>query len=77
MINAGYINSDKIRRTMFDKRTNTINEKLGVYNEMLRQTREAEKNHINLLLDATFYKNDIRKIFMDDFEKGDGIFLQN
>ena len=68
MLNADYINSDKIRMAMFVKRTYTINEKLAVYNEMLMQARKAEKNHTNLVLDATFYKNEIREIFIRGVE---------
>src|SRR4051812_21998983 len=74
-INANYINSDQVRRTMFDKRTYAINEKLGVYDEMLKQAREAERKHINIVLDATFYKNEIRKIFIDGVENGDAIIF--
>ena len=75
MINADYINSDKVRRTMFDIRTYSIKEKLTVYNEMLAQIREAVRQHINLVLDATFYKNDIRKKFLNGAEDIDGIIF--
>ena len=65
-INADYINSDKVRRAMFDTRTYSINEKLSVYSEMLTQMKEVVKQNKNLVLDATFYKNDIRKKFLDE-----------
>ena len=65
-INADYINSDKVRRAMFDTRTYSINEKLSVYSEMLSQMKEVVKQNKNLVLDATFYKNDIRKKFLDE-----------
>ena len=69
-INADYINSDKLRRMMIDKRTYTANEKLAVYDEMLKQAMEAGKKHTNIVLDATFYKHAIRKIFIDGVENG-------
>ena len=75
MIHADYINSDKLRRMMIDKRTYTANEKLAVYDEMLKQAMEARKKHTNIVLDATFYKNAIRKIFIDGVENGGGIIF--
>jgi predicted kinase len=69
-INADYINSDKLRRMMIDKRTYTANEKLAVYDEMLKQALEAGKKRTNIVLDATFYKNAIRKIFIGGVENG-------
>jgi predicted kinase len=68
MLKAEYLSSDKMRRAMFDTRTYSIKEKLAVYKEMLKQIREAERQHINLVLDATFYKKDIRKLFLDGVE---------
>ena len=75
MINAEYINSDKVRRTMFDTRTYSKKEKLAVYNEMISQIGEAVKQHKNLVLDATFYKNDIREKFLNEAEDNDGIIF--
>ena len=53
-INAEYLNSDQVRRTMFDRSTYSKKEKLAVYNEMLAQTRQAVSQKKNLVLDATF-----------------------
>ena len=77
-INADYINSDKVRRAMFDTRTYSINEKLSVYSEMLLQMKEVVKQNKNLVLDATFYKNDIRKKFLDEAvgEEGSVFFIE-
>jgi predicted kinase len=66
LINAAYINSDIVRKKMFDKRTYSIEERLLVYNEMLRQMREAAKKHTYVVLDATFYKDDIREKFVKE-----------
>src|SRR5690348_13940710 len=68
MMNAEYINSDRLRRKMLDKRIYSIEEKEMVYSEMLKQMREVIKENKDVVLDATFYKNDIRKKFicMDD-----------
>ena len=74
-INADYINSDKVRRAMFDTRTYSINEKLSVYNEMLTQMKEVVKQNKNLVLDATFYNNDIRKKFLDEAVGAGSIFF--
>ena len=65
LINAEYINSDQVRKHMPGKRTYSLNEKLSVYQEMLLQMKEFLKQKRNLVLDATFYKNDIRKKFMN------------
>ncbi len=73
LINAEYINSDQVRKHMPDKRTYSLNEKLSVYHEMLLKMKEFLKQKRNLVLDATFYKNDIRKKFMDEAEQNGGI----
>ena len=65
-INAEYINSDIVRRMFPEKKTYSLNEKLSVYNEMLRRTKEMLKENRDLVLDATFYKSDIRRKFIDE-----------
>lgn len=75
MINADYINSDKVRRAMFDTRTYSIKEKLSVYNEMLAQMKELVKQNKNLVLDATFYNNNTRKKFLDEAKGAGSIFF--
>ncbi len=64
MIHAGYINSDQLRRTMFEKRNYTTDEKMAVYDEMIKQLREAVTQNQNLVIDATFYKKAIREKFV-------------
>ncbi len=70
MIHAGYINSDKLRRTMFATRTYTTDEKLAVYDEMTQQLREAIAQNKNLVIDATFYKKAIRDRFVGEVTPG-------
>ncbi len=73
LIHADYINSDRLRKSMFSDRSYSEKEKLSVYNEMLDLMRRAIREKKNLVLDATFYKNDIRKRFIDEAEEGENI----
>jgi len=75
MINADYINSDRIRREMFHNRTYSIKERLSVYNKMQVQMKEAVRQHKNVVLDATFYNNDIRKNFLDESKDIDDVIF--
>lgn len=75
MIKAAYINSDRVRKKLFVSRTYSIKEKLSVYYEMLKQMKEVVKQNKNLVLDATFYNNDIRKLFLDEAEGAGKIFF--
>ena len=75
MINADYINSDRVRKKLFVYRTYSIKEKLSVYYEMLAQMKEIVKQNKNLVLDATFYNTDIRKKFLDEAIGAGSIFL--
>lgn len=76
-INADYINSDSMRKKMLHHRTYSEKEKLSVYNKMLAQMRKVVKQNKNLVLDGTFYKNDIRKKFIEEAEStGSIIFIE-
>ena len=66
MLNAKYISSDKLRKEMFAKPTYSSAEKLWVYNEMMRRTTEALEQRKDIVLDATFYSNDLRQKFMNE-----------
>lgn len=63
-IDADYINSDRLRKSLIADRTYSDREKDLVYREMLAQTKEAVKENRNVVLDATFYKNESRKLFV-------------
>lgn len=76
-INAEYVNSDKVRKEMFAERTYSDQEKGAVYNKMLALMKEAVQQNTNLVLDATFHRKDIRKIFIEKVEgKGKIIFIE-
>ena len=66
LISAEYINSDIVRRMFPEKKTYSLNEKISVYNEMLKRTKEMLKENRSLVLDATFYKGDIRRKFINE-----------
>lgn len=72
-IGADYVNSDRIRKEMFKQRTYSDQEKKAVYNEMLAKMKEAVQQNSDIVLDATFHKNETRKIFVDEMKDKDGI----
>ena len=77
MINADYINSDRVRKEMFKSRTYSEQEKAAVYNEMLEKMKEAVSQRRNLVLDATFHKNETRNIFIQGMKgKGKIFFIE-
>jgi len=65
MINADYVNSDKVRKELFKKRDYSDQEKGMVYYAMLEQMKEAVKQKRNIVLDATFHKKAIREMFVE------------
>lgn len=75
MINADYINSDRVRKEMFKSRTYSEQEKGAVYNAMLEKMKEAVDQRKNLVLDATFHKNETRKPFLQEMKGKDKIFF--
>jgi len=75
MINADYINSDKIRKEMFASRTYSEQEKAAIYNAMLEKTKVLANQKKNLVLDATFHKNETRYSFQHEMEGIDNIYF--
>ena len=75
IINAGYINSDQLRKEMFKDRTYSEEEKAAVYKAMLEKMMGAMNQNRNLVVDATFHKNETRKLFIQEAERKDGIFF--
>ena len=75
VINAGYINSDRLRKEMFKDRTYSEQEKAAVYKAMLEKMKEAMNQNRSLVLDATFHKNETRKLFVQEAERNDGILF--
>ena len=77
MIRADYINSDRLRRETFKERTYSEQEKAAVYHSMLTKMLEAVNQNRNVVLDATFHKNDIRRPFVLELEgRGDVYFIE-
>lgn len=72
-INADYINSDRVRKTMMSKRTYSTKEKLLVYDEMLKQMQLAVQQKKDIVLDGTFYRHSIRKKFIQKARRAGGI----
>jgi predicted kinase len=76
-IHADYINSDRLRKKMIARRTYSIKEKELVYNELLKQMRQAIKQNKNLVLDATFYKIQTRNKFKEETtDVGEMVFVE-
>ena len=75
MINAGYVNRDRLRKAMFKNRTYSTAEKAAVYHAMLEKMKDALDRRINLVLDATFHKSETRKPFIQETEGKDDIFF--
>ena len=69
LIEAVYINSDRIRKEL--NVSDRIEEKLMVYDEMLRQAEEAVAEDRRVVLDATFYTRDIRDRFAEALQEID------
>lgn len=64
MIDADYLNSDRIRKELFAHRTYSEKEKKAVYAAMLTQANETLARGRNLVLDATFHKKETRDHFL-------------
>ena len=76
-ISADYISSDKVRQEVLDKKLYSDQAKLLVYNEMVNHMIAAIKQNRNVVLDATFYKNDIRNRFIQQTEtKNKIVFIE-
>jgi len=75
MINAGYVNSDRLRKEMFKNRTYSAQEKASVYHAMLEKMKGALAQNNNLVLDATFHKLETRMPFIQETEGKEGIFF--
>ncbi len=74
IIDASYLNSDKLRKELFAQRTYSYNEKKAVYDTMLRKAKEAIAKSQNLVLDATFHKKETRDKFMKQISDQDEVF---
>lgn len=76
-LKADYIGSDRLRRDLFAETIYSESEKLLVYSKMLMEMRAHIRQNRDLVCDATFYKNDIRKQFIDEAgEENEIIFIE-
>ncbi|MFC0775069.1 AAA family ATPase [Terrimonas alba] len=73
MMGADYVNSDRLRKEMFQVRTYSEQEKAAVYNAMLGKMKEAVRQNRSLVLDATFHNDETRKPFIQEMKKKDRI----
>jgi predicted kinase len=62
-INAEHVSSDSLRKKMFSSRNYSREEKEKVYQKMLDYINEAISGNKNIIMDATFYREDVRKLF--------------
>ena len=74
-INAEYISSDILRKQIFPHRNYSTEEKQKVYDSMLAIVKEAMKQNKILVLDATFYKNDLRRKFFEAAKRMDEVIF--
>lgn len=75
MIHAEYVNSDRLRKENFKIGMYSDEEKAKVYDIMLQKMKQAIRHHKNLVLDATFHKNETRKPFFKQ-AKGSLFFVE-
>jgi len=75
-LGAVHISSDSIRKKMLKKRTYSEEEKAMVYSEMVSQVSSSLSEGKNVIADATFYKESLRKQMREAAEKaGTDFFL--
>lgn len=68
-MNAAYLSSDRIRNKILQNKTYSDVEKQLVYKEMLTRMNAGIDQNKNVLLDATFYRKDIRQLFTQEAQR--------
>ena len=74
-ISAEYVNSDRLRKAMFPKRTYSRREKEAVYTAMLEKMQMAIKEKRNIVMDATFHQDQRRKALLKKLNGRDNIYF--
>ncbi|MCX6768459.1 MAG: AAA family ATPase [Candidatus Micrarchaeota archaeon] len=75
-LGAVHISSDSIRKKMLEKRTYSEEEKALIYKEMVSRVSKSLSEGKNVIADATFYKESLRKQMREAAEKaGTDFFL--
>ncbi len=64
-IKAAYISSDKVRFELMKERTYDDEEKMAVYRKMLDMTAQLLEKDNHVVLDGTFYKEELRRAFIE------------
>lgn len=72
-IGAKYVNSDRVRKELFAERDYSDQEKKIVYNHMQADMMQAVVQNNNLVLDATFHREETRKLFTDKIQNKEEI----
>lgn len=62
-LGAIYINSDQLRLSLQASGNYSLEDKLVVYKEMLRQAAQALEENCDVVVDATFYHHTMREMF--------------
>src|SRR5690554_1829351 len=76
-IHAQYVNSDRLRKELFEVRQYTPQEKKAVYDAMLQHLQKAIHENKSIVLDATFHKAATRKLFTDQIaDKSKIVFIE-
>jgi predicted kinase len=70
-----HLNSDSIRKKLFEKPEYTKAEKRIVYGEMRKQAAKLIQEGKDVILDATFYKKDFRDM-MRDLSDGEAFVIR-
>lgn len=73
IIHAGYVNSDRVRTEIFEEGVYSEPEKKAVYGRMFDEMKEAVLQKKRLVLDATFHREDTRRMFVDEMSEKGGI----
>ena len=60
-----YVSSDRIRKQLFDVVVYSKKEKMKVYGIMLKEMKKTIQQNTNIVLDATFYQENLRKEFLE------------
>ena len=74
-IGAEYVNSDRLRKAMFPKRTYSEAEKEAVYAAMLGKMQIAIKEKRDIVMDATFHKDQRRKALLKELSGKENIYF--
>lgn len=68
-LHAEYINSDKLRKELGSSGRYTLEDKLFIYNEMLKVTSEFLKEKKTTVVDGTFYLDSMRQMFQAEVKQ--------